>query len=260
MLARFGLGGRTEDVQDPLAPPQGQPEDVIVRYDKASHMEFGCIHRGVPGDNVSKGQLRRDLGTTYYWSGSFCRDYIFFVANWHPLFGMWCSHPVHPWSKRHRFATFVFSCAITMLPASVIVYMGETSDGGVAAQIVSKAVILLWITLPVMIWETMLYFINTADMHFEDRGYRACNFLVYGLRCVRELWTCIALAAALVVATISLVIIAVSGAPAKRLLRPLLVSRVQSWVLWFPLWFFLPFMGFLHGWTMEKRSLAEPSA
>ncbi|CAK0793500.1 unnamed protein product, partial [Prorocentrum cordatum] len=43
----------------------------------------------------------------------------------------------------------------------------------------------------------------------------------------------------------------------EELVHPFLVSRLQSWVVWFPLWFLLPCVGFWHYWDIERRALGR---
>jgi len=217
--------------------------------------------------------LRRDLATCYYWSGNFCKDLIFFISNWHPLLGICLCHPYHPWSKPDRVATFIFSCALTMLPSSILIYTGnligqtEAANGidPSTATIGPKLMIFLFITLPIMVWEILLYWVAVLEMYFQSRHLGTVNdyhinldCVAWCLRCVKRCCLCEALCASAIVSVLSLFVMLASGAPVSDLLRPFWISRLQSWIFWFILWFFLPWpLGFLFVWLDERKIARE---
>jgi len=206
-------------------------------------------------EGVSLGQLQRDLAGTYHWSGSFWRDYAFFVANWHPLVGILCSHPWHPWSKKERIGIFVFSVALTFYALVLRCHLVDWS---------SEASVYLGVTLPVMAAEALLYQLAVLDARCRDRSCcalrRLCHAAMRAAQLARSCAFCVALVSSLAVGALSVFVVApATECPLRGLGAQLLWSRCQSWLTWFPIWFFLPLMGFLHCWCME-RSVEERSA
>lgn len=245
-----------------------------VEYNRADHMHIGCTDFAAANCvDVTPGQLRRDLATRYYWSGKFCKDYMFFVSNWHPLLGICLCHPMHPWSKPDRVATFIFSCALTMLPSSILIYTGtiigetELANGvdPVAARIGPKLIIFVFITLPIMVWEIILYWVAVLEMYFQSRHlgtFRNINInldcVAWSLRCLKRCCLFEALCASAIVSALSLIVMLVSGAPISDMLRPFWTSRLQSWAFWFVLWFVLPWpLGFFQVWHDERRNALD---
>merc|ERR1740130_206696 len=133
-------------------------------YNKEDEMEILCNCQSETdrhgGDKAFIARLQRDLATTYYWSGDFCKDYGFFVCNWHPLLGMFLAHPAHPWSKGERLATFILSCCLTMLPSALLAH--ALADHPAMEKHTLYYTFVL-VTLPVMTWEIMLYWISIGE-------------------------------------------------------------------------------------------------
>jgi len=223
-------------------------------FSKVDMMEFGFTWKLEErrGDSHFLGELQRDLAMTYYWSGEWCRDYLFFIANWHPLVGMFCSHPVHPWSKRERLATFIFSVGFSLLPAAILAIMENESDNKMMVHIAS-GMVFVFITLPIMLWELALYWIAVADSFCVGR----CNQVVQVVVCCQKLLLSCSVFTAIVSAALSCAIVAVSSASLDRLVTGVCTSRVQSWLTWFLLMTFLPCIGFVHGWRMEQRAAGK---
>eukprot|EP00418_Pyrodinium_bahamense_P087233 CAMPEP_0179060206 /NCGR_PEP_ID=MMETSP0796-20121207/25746_1 /TAXON_ID=73915 /ORGANISM="Pyrodinium bahamense, Strain pbaha01" /LENGTH=260 /DNA_ID=CAMNT_0020756981 /DNA_START=55 /DNA_END=837 /DNA_ORIENTATION=- len=220
-------------------------------YDKSKHMEFGCSLKPDEerGTEVELGRLQRDLAGSYYWSGGFCQDFVFFVANWHPLLGMCCSHPLHPWTKGARIATFFLSCGLSMLPSALIVSVeahAERED----VELLWGVLVFVCVTVPIIIWEVILYWVSVSDMFCRGR----CSSV---LPCIASCKRCCFMASlfmALVLAGCGLLIVYLSKATMYQLFLPMASGRVQSWILWFPIWTFLPYVGFAHGWYGEHTA------
>eukprot|EP00949_MAST-11_sp_MAST-11-sp1_P002583 g2583.t1 len=57
----------------------------------------------------------RDLGNgVVVYSNSYCRDYLFYIRNNHALLSLFCSHPLHPYSKMERFFAQLCSFCIVL--------------------------------------------------------------------------------------------------------------------------------------------------
>lgn len=65
-------------------------------------------------------QLQHDLLSTVYFTGNCCKDYLFFMFNWHPLLSMFVAHPQHPYSRCERIFTFLVGCSLTVLPTALL--------------------------------------------------------------------------------------------------------------------------------------------
>lgn len=220
------------------------PESFNFNY-KEANMEFGFQQpghhtRGLKGYE-SKDALEWDLAMTYHWSGKFWRDYFFFVANWHPLIGMFASHPAHPWTKAERVGTFLFSCSLTLLPPAMMKFY--------QAQ---PLTVFFWITLPVMICETAMYYIAVADIFCVGRG-RICNCIAPFFKLFARCCLGCSLAASTFLFGMVYLLAEALQMPVRDMMHPFWMSRIQSWFVWFPLWFLLPVIGFAHGWRVENR-------
>lgn len=212
----------------------------------------GEVVCGIDGEDRTErpyfNDLRYQLAQSYYWSGIFLKDFFFFVANWHPLFGMFCSHPEHPWYKKDRILTFIVSCSCTMLASAISRDLGTSSP---------RIMIFMCITLPVMILEIALYWIAIADIFCKGgRGECCCVALA---KCVKHSCFCFSMFVSFFALSLSYMLCSAHNTGPLDLVRLFVISRIQSWILWFPLWFLLPCLGFLHCWCMEKGSLSPPA-
>jgi len=227
------------------------PEEA---YDKREMVEFGCNcqSEGHRGTTKLVGRLQRDLLNSYYWSGNFCTDFLFFVCNWHPLLGLFCSHPAHPWTKKERLATTILSIALSMLPAALLVAVASETDR-TDVKLLTGGVVFLAVTLPVIIWEIALYWIVVGDAFCKGRCDMAGSCMAAFQRCC----FCASLFCAVVCAFGAMMIVYGSKSTAYKLFLSVATSRVQSWVIWFPIWTFLPYLGYLHCWTGERRAALQ---
>lgn len=228
----------------------------MYEYNKEDEMEIGCncsteTARGADhGGRHYIGRLQRDLASSYYWSGNCCKDYMFFIANWHPLLGMCLSHPAHPWSKVERIGTFIFSCSLTLLPSAMFVY--SLGKGEEVQSTVDQAKLFCVVTLPVMIWEIALYWVAIGDIFCKGRG-PFCDFFSRCFTCFKHCCMCWSLGFSFIVLAITAALMLYWQAPVKDLVYPFCMSRLQSWVTWFPIMTFLPCVGFLWSWCAERK-------
>jgi len=200
-------------------------------------------------DCVYYNDLQYQLVKSFHWSGNFLKDLGFFICNWHPFLGMFLSHPNHPWGKRERILTFFVSCSLSLLPSALLIR--DMSDDGFTG-FETQSMIFLSISLPVMIFETALYWLAVGDV-FCRGGM--CQCLTWPVACVRNACFCFTLSVSSLALLLSLVTL--KGDDPLLLVRPLLISRLQAYITWFPLYLFLPCVGFVHVWLMEKAALSR---
>lgn len=210
--------------------------------------------------NVSP-QLEWDLASSYNWSGDMWKDYWYFVANWHPLFGICFAHPAHPWKREQRLVTLVMTIAMTaLLPALRAWLLHHTATSGdkepspeelhgpVILWLVSQWKIFTHVTIPVMLWQAALYRLSILDLYCKDRRDPCCQFLAVLVQTIRRWCFLISLVFAGMMMMTSFFMVL------GRFLfvRPIATSLVQSWIAWFPIWLFLPYVGFVHSWRSEQ--------
>lgn len=256
-----------------------EKDEAKAHYKPADHMHVGseCCH-DVENDRHTQYLVEQDLMGAVYWSGNCFKDYCFFLANWHPLLSMFMSHPKHPYSKFERMFTFFVGCALTMLPSALLV-KGVTYTQTKAAETiyvvgtvattaapyegghVSTAVVLLFITLPVMIIEICLYQVAVVDAYCEDQDEKGhhpiCSCLKGCVHAIRGCCFCFSGCFAVTIGSLSMLVLYLNDLPFRDITDPFMQSRIQSWILWLPLHLLLPCTGFLHRWCQEKKDHEE---
>mmetsp|Transcript_14862 Transcript_14862/g.42630 ORF Transcript_14862/g.42630 Transcript_14862/m.42630 type:complete len:256 (-) Transcript_14862:69-836(-) len=238
----------------PAADEAGGKGAEAEDFDKSKMVEFGCncSAERERGTTAQVGRLQRELANSYYWSGNICTDFLFFVSNWHPLLGLFCSHPAHPWRKKDRLATFILSVALSFLPSALLVSVSSHTER-TDVQLLSGWMVFVVVTLPIMIWEIALYWVVISDSFCKGR----CDMM---LPCVSQCKKCCFMASLFVTAflvLIAMMIVLGTRATAYKVFLPVATSRVQSWIVWFPIWIFLPYLGFLHYWRIERREALQ---
>lgn len=215
--------------------PGGRGSQIRFGFDEAVKEDCGYIHR-----------LRSDLANSYYWCGDITRDYLFFIANWHPFLGMFCCHPNHPWSKRQRVEMFMISLALTMMPSALVaasLHHGCFKNAEVIA-------ILLLVTIPDSIIGTLLYQLSIA--HTNCPG---CTPL---LNCIMFCCQRSVLMSGLLSTGVCYLILRSTDVHWTALLSPLILGKLWSYITWFPIWFLMPcYMGFLHVWCVERNAVRQ---
>jgi len=211
---------------------------------KQGEMKFGCADAR-PKTCPYILRLERDLANSYYWSGNFCQDYFFFVANWHPIISILVCHPNHPWTKLTRFQMLIISVAITMVPSAVITaYLSGHQYGGALRFVV----ILTFVTVPDVVYGVVLYQLAIGKTRcfgqFLERCWSAAQYC-----CM--VWVIIFVLFSLGICIAILHAVDLQVGP---LLLPLLEGRLYSAVIWFPMWIFLPCqLGYLSLWYYEQK-------
>lgn len=245
-------------------------------------MAAGCVGGVEDEDDLATygyiDRLKYDLANSYYWSGHFVKDYIFFVMQWHPLLGVFMCHPNHPWTKLRRVWMLLISAALTFIPSIIIVKNTEAFvshekmrliDTGISeanAEITAKALgattqtiaTLFWVTLPDTIIGVVLYQLAIAETRVCPccpckEGLKSCaRQLMKGGICVALLLVVISLGGA------NFVLGGLADNLTMEYLQPLIVGKLYSYLFWFPMWIFLPCqLGFLSLWFAESKALAK---
>lgn len=215
--------------------------EPIPEPGKEAYMRFGCSD-GVKENAPFIHTLKWQLANSYYWSGSFCRDYFFFVANWHPLFGLFLSHPNHPWTKRERFTMLLVSFTIVMVPSAMI---GKEFKEDSLDQF---GTIVTFVTIPDCVTGVILYQVSIS----ETRLPRCACCLAWLTRAM----FCFALSFGTISTAICYFILTMDTDASPDwvlMLRPLIQGMITGWITWFPIWFLLPCqLGFISLWCAEK--------
>lgn len=233
--AEFAHRGR-----DPYPDPPG----------KAGQMKYGCQPYDEEPTNYLV-TLEYDLANSYYWSGNFCQDFVFFVCQWHPLIGIFASHPYHPWTKLERLKMFVTSTALTMVPAIAISKWVENNmpeDAEAAKKWTRLLLTLILVTLPDVIIGVVLYQLSIATTR--------CPLCSCGLwQCLHKFCSNCSLIIALACLAVSYWQLKDHPNEALEALEPLYMGKLYSLGTWFPIWFLLPCVGYLLVWRGERAAV-----
>jgi hypothetical protein len=217
---------------------------------KAAQIDVCCeaVDKDAPHCNT----LAYDLAQSYYFAGNMCQDYMFFCRNWHTLLGIFMCHPAHPWSKRERLLMFIITVEITMIPAAAISKLATEDSLELHSQSGYNHLTFTFVTIPNIIVGIILYQVAVAD-------FRCPNAFGCCLRALRGCCFCGAIAYG-VFASLACCLILVGANQEmgeddwRRAFAHLMRGQFYSWVLWFPIWFFMPCQfGFLSLWCAEKR-------
>jgi hypothetical protein len=225
---------RMEEGWDEYPADTGKGGQLKYSWQEGQTEDCPYIHR-----------LRSDLANTYYWSGDALKDYAFFVANWHPLLGMFLCHPNHPWSKGQRFLMFLISLSVTMVPSAMI---ASTLHHGSVLEIGEKLLIILCVTIPDTLFGVILYQLSVADTK--------CPLLAPCIRTLEKCLVFITLTIGVLATLMSSIILSAVGADWNALLQPLVLGKVYSYLTWFPIFLVLPLIGFALVWRSERNALA----
>lgn len=229
--------------------------------DKSAMMKCGCFGGESEDPEVCPYicRLRSDLASFYYWSGNPVKDYFYFVFQWHPLIGILLSHPNHPWNKAERIGMLAISIAYSIIPSASIaetdILAVEQAKGNqaaiLAAHAATKTSAILFVTLPNVIMGVILYQIAIADTRCPAMSRSAfCS-------CCKSLKKCCfgcTFFLALINSIVAYIVLVNTNAPMAKLMKPLVYGLAMSWLTWFPIFLFLPFIGFIHEWCIEKKA------
>jgi len=223
-------------------------------------MDMGCnlvCHPHTKHPEVSLALLKRRP----FWSDNFCYDYIFHVANNHPLLSCVFCSPLHPYSKRERLLVLLIVSLYTIAMESLLYWMfqPQRSESGAMGSL-NIVPVLLFITIPIMLVQVVLEQMSVLDARFQttEEGCVAtfCNKIANAIKGAEKglfdtaLWW-----------SIGITIISVALTYNKAILPQLCVtfweSRIQAWILWFPSDLLMPCFGFVCKWRAFRRHWVE---
>uniref|UniRef100_A0A7R9ZZW8 Uncharacterized protein n=1 Tax=Pyrodinium bahamense TaxID=73915 RepID=A0A7R9ZZW8_9DINO len=208
---------------------------------KAGQMKCGC-EEGTEEDAPYFHRLQWDLANSYYWTGEYMSDFVFFVKQWHPLIGMFLCHPNHPWDKKERLMMFLASLALTMVPSA---YIADKHPDHKQVWTV------FLISIPDTIAGVVLYQLSIL----ETRGFcRMCA-------CCWQVFTHANILCLLAVGALATYLSYRALGPDvhwSEMLKPLIIGKAISYLAWFPLWWLLPCqLGFRSLWNYEQAEEAK---
>lgn len=209
------------------------------------------------GKDAQAARFEWDLANSYYWSGNVSRDYLFFVAQWHPLLGICYSHPAHPWRKDQRLIMLLLTISFITLPTARLLKILDASGKEDETQVASHWEIFAHVTVPMMVWECALYRLAVLDLYCKGRKGACCRLCGKLVQCMQKCCFSVAVifSGMMILASFCFLLggSLLGGNSMLGALRLIVVSCVQSWITWFPVWMFLPYNGFLHYWHIEQR-------
>lgn len=219
---------------DPIPPPG-----------KRGHIRVGCCNGEDEDPEVCPyiNTLKSELANSYHWSGNFLIDVLFFICNWHPLIGIFLSHPNHPWTKGQRVSMFLLSLSITMVPSA---YIGRNY----ALRQEKVFLTLIYVTIPDTLLGVILYQLYIAESR------RWCGLCAPLWTCIRQCLFFIAFTLGLLSTFICAMILLAEGEIHwGKMLEPLFFGLLVSYITWLPLHLILPCkFGFLSNWFAEDSS------
>jgi len=203
-----------EEGHGPYPEPAGKP----------GQMKYGCESYDVePTEYLAT--LQQDLASTHYWSGNFLKDWIFFIAQLHPLLGIFTSHPYHPWTKTDRVKMFIISTSLTMIPAIMVMRLVEHTFPKELQVTLGKflgiVAVFVFVGIPDLIINKVLRELSlaTGRYHFLRSVQQTCMKLSF---CIGITACCFAY-----------LYLKDHQDGTIRRLKPLAIGKVQSAVSWF---------------------------
>lgn len=232
-----------------------------------------CEEDDAPYSSAFRSDLLRGRA---YWTGDLSADYGFHVANDHPLLSCFLAHPAHPYSKLERFAVLVLVSFLTFPPTFAILRWSkqlqakQAKETGVVGEVLAmeqlftrlgaQLEILLLVTVPSLVIQLILESLAILDFQLQEGTglgkYVACRPLCEcAARCIVTIkQSCLVFSFGL-----ACLIYYLSASTLGRktsmvdAIGPFLVSRAQSWTLWFVYDGLTPCCGFLARWCYEGR-------
>lgn len=213
---------------------------------KVDQIKFSWQDR-VPHKSPYRNTLRYDLAMSYYWSGNFLFDFVFFVCQWHPILGIFLCHPNHPWSKMKRLSMYIISLELTMVPTMALTVREEDDNW---------EWIFSFVTVPNLILGLVLYQLSIARIRCPN----TCGkFFKYCSLCCRVSMLVVGLLLSL--GCFYVVAHTEKGQPWFDMIFPLLLGQLYYQFTWFPLWILMPCkLGFISLWCQERRAAQQAKA
>lgn len=191
----------------------------------------------------------------------FCQDYWFFIANSHPLLGIFLCHPYHPWSKGERFIMLVVATALTLVPSALMIWLVHKEnelitgdDKATNRYHLDELAVLCCVTIPVMMCNALMYQLAVADARCLGSNMKCCAQVMQKVKSCMFFWLSVF---SFFTAAFGIGFACMVDIHLGKLALSTLRSTLQRWILWFPIYFFMPCSGFLHGWCKERDEFLE---
>jgi len=217
-----------------------------------------CIDEEAPGYIFASCPEKRAFELArgrVYWTGSWWRDYWYHVRNAHPLFSCCCCDSASPYTRSERTSVFLAVLLISVLPAAA--FLTAIRDR-YYSPVQERLYFALFFTLPVV----LVQLIVECTVHAREAFKSYPSTHKYGPICARLYKLTHALVTncsvslivlALVLNVLGCLFIKVGGRDIQSTAEPLLISRVEFWVIWFATDMYMPWVGFSAWWKKERR-------
>ena len=103
-----------------------------------------------------------------------CEDYWFYSCNNHPLLILWFTDPENPFSPYERRVDFVFTTAVTLLGAALLlvwkdgVALAVESEAPSARPVLTSVVSCIFVSLPVMVTRVASFYVIGCPCLLSD--------------------------------------------------------------------------------------------
>jgi len=121
------------------SPDELMPDEPLIPFEARLFPDAGRSY------TVPEKLLREDLSSNKVcWYGDFSKDFWQYTKNSNPLFALWCSHPLHPISRRERHVITIAQIMFVMMISTSIPRAERCYRGGFDSCAVEHAVIYDW--------------------------------------------------------------------------------------------------------------------
>jgi len=121
------------------SPDELMPDEPLIPFEARLFPDAGRTY------TVPEKLLREDLSSNKVcWYGDFSKDFWQYTKNSNPLFALWCSHPLHPISRRERHVITIAQIMFVMMISTSIPRAERCYRGGFDSCAVEHAVIYDW--------------------------------------------------------------------------------------------------------------------
>jgi len=170
------------------------------------------------------------------------------------MLGIVLCHPNHPWSKFERLLMFIVSLMIVLAPSAAIATEVHKHGDSATADAEQLFFTLFMVTIPDIVVGAVMYQIAILDSRCPNMAKSCCCFSVLHKGCF-----CLVIVIGVWSTLFSSWILHRRHVDAIRVLKPLVTGKLYSMLTWFPIWFLLPCVGFMHQWSMERGHVQEGS-
>lgn len=189
-----------------------------------------------------------------YWTGQWWRDYWYHVRNSHPLLGCCLCDCVSPYTHAERTAVFIAVLLLSILPAAA--FLTAMKDR-YYSPVETKIYYFLFFTLPVFVAQYAIeYAIYAREVFKSYSSYHKygaiCRTLYRITHTFQSQCSLLLILVSLVLNLIGCLFLSVDGKSVGQTVKPLIISRIEFWIIWFATDMFMPWIGFAAWWRKEK--------